>query len=231
MMPKTVEADPSRIGQLAAVVLFVVFISLACAAAMAWSRLPQANFQSAQLVCGQTHAADADQVWVKLATMKAEDPSQFPVHWLSQPPYCLLKNGDFIHFQLDGFKDSYVYVMYKGRWSKEVSMIFPGLTDKNNLLPKGSALHTGFSTVAPPPGRETVVLVASAQKLDWLKDPAYIEPLFQYAVDSLARTPNKSGILIDANRLASQLFPARETLLPSGAGAQLFVTAVNFDHR
>jgi Domain of unknown function (DUF4384)/Domain of unknown function (DUF4388) len=230
LIPKAGERDPSRMGQLVVLVLFVVFISVASAAAMAWSRLPQPNFQSAQLACGQSHAAEAGQSWVKLATMKAEDPSKIPINWLAQPAYCVLKNGDFIHFQLDGFKDSYVYVFYKGRWSKEASVMFPGSLDKTNLLPAGRTLHTGSFTVAPPAGRETVVLIASGERRDWLKDANYIEPLFQYAVDSLAKSGNKNGIIIDANALASQLSP-QPAPTSSTSGGQLFVTSVMFDHR
>lgn len=196
-----VSAAPPPERNFAAGIMLLVVIGLACLLVLDHLRVEQTSLvQSPQFVLSQVHSARASDSWVGLKTMRAKDRNVVPISWLPQAAHCTLANNDLIHFEVTAFQPSYVYLIYKGTWSPRAVLLFPSNLDKTNLLASGQVLHTNEFSVKPPPGRETVVVVASQQPVDWLKDPNWCDPFFACAVQGINISHAAEGQFLTVGR-------------------------------
>ncbi len=165
-----------------------------------WMTLEKPSFQTAEFVLDKLRPAEPADQLVKLRTMLAEDPSAPLKTWIAQESNCKLENNALVQFRVDAFQASYVYLIYKGRWSKTASLMFPAVGDKTNLLPARMALHTSKFRIEPPKGSETILVVASKQPIDWMTDPKLCNALFECAAHLPISDITTTGVMVDLDR-------------------------------
>jgi len=186
------------------------------------------EFQSPQFAVGEVHSLTGSGAPIKV-TMLAANPEHLPLMWVPKQPDSVISNNQLIHFTIDAAKSksSYVYLIQKGRWSKSASLIFPENKDANNVLPAGESMTSGAFKVEPPSGRETLMVVASEQPVEWLNDPAYTDPFFVYAMQELSKEKGEDGLALSVVPLSGSTGAKKSA---GDGGSQFFIQAITALH-
>jgi hypothetical protein len=189
-----------------------------------WLNLPRPSLQTPQLAVGDARSINDSPVRLK---MLVANPDHLPLLWVPKQPGSTISNNQWIHFTVGAAKPSYVYLIYKGRWSKKATLIFPDSTSPKNYLPAGMKIHSSAFQVEPPGDRETVLMVASEQPVEWLKYPAFADAVFSYAVQELSKEKEELGLVLSAVPLDENGKAKKNS---GDDNALLFISAMSYYH-
>lgn len=173
-------------------------------------------------------------VFQKVHPPDLEDPLE--MRWQEQAAEKDYYNeGDMIYLDFKARKPGFVYLLYQGSSDKEgASLIYPVNAVNNKELSKGdnftipsdvhekiddkSAHFTGL-TIHDSPGKETLLVLSSPQKLSMLEDADLVNTVFEESLklDTIGKSGN--GVEIPAVELRKQVLEQAAT--ESGSGADL----------
>jgi hypothetical protein len=88
-------------------------------------------------------------------------------------------------------------------------------------------MTSGAFKVEPPSGRETLMVVASEQPVEWLKDPVYTDPFFVYAMQALSKEKGENGLALSVVPLSSSAVAKKNA---GEGGSQFFIKAITALH-
>ncbi len=155
-------------------------------------------------------------VYQKVHPPELTDPLE--MRWQAQPDGKSYTEGDMIYLDFKVEKPGYVYLLYQGSSDKEgqASLIYPVSVVNNKELKKGdnftipsdvhekiddtSAHFTGL-TIHDSPGKETLLILSSTNKLTMLEDQGLVNTVFDESQSLETSGKSGNGVEVSAAEL------------------------------
>jgi hypothetical protein len=199
---RRVTAGSAVSSRLAALSLVSVII-LAIAAAAFWFSLPQPMFAKNDCVIVP------EKSWLEVGIKELDVNTN---QWNDQPAGKLFHKNETVSFYVTVFRDCYVYLLYRGSRGDDAGLIYPNNLQAEMIKKKGTTfgyleantdngLKVTGTRFEGPPGKETIIALASARPLILGNQPRDLQTIFDRAQGLLSASDPDLGAEISKEQL------------------------------